>query len=112
MAVVALVAEVLLAGMAGLTAGALSMAAGEYVSVSSQADTERADTARDSADIAADPEEEKRALAGIDQRRGLDPDLAMQVAVALHATRAHPTRPRATCTRWTTCSGAIRRAVR
>jgi VIT1/CCC1 family predicted Fe2+/Mn2+ transporter len=76
---------VLLAGMAGLAAGALSMAAGEYVSVSSQADTERADTERERAEIAADPEEEKRALAGIYQRRGLDPDLAMQVAAALHA---------------------------
>lgn len=76
---------VLLAGMAGLAAGALSMAAGEYVSVSSQADTERADTERERAEIAADPEEERRALAGIYQRRGLDPDLAMQVAVALHA---------------------------
>lgn len=76
---------VLLAGMAGLAAGALSMAAGEYVSVSSQADTERADTERERAEIAADPDEEKRALAGIYQRRGLDPDLAMQVATALHA---------------------------
>jgi VIT1/CCC1 family predicted Fe2+/Mn2+ transporter len=76
---------VLLAGMAGLAAGALSMAAGEYVSVSSQADTERADTERERAEIAADHEEEKRALAGIYQRRGLDPDLAMQVAAALHA---------------------------
>jgi VIT1/CCC1 family predicted Fe2+/Mn2+ transporter len=76
---------VLLAGMAGLAAGALSMAAGEYVSVSSQADTERADTERERAEIAADPEEEKRALAGIYQRRGLEPELAMQVAVALHA---------------------------
>lgn len=76
---------VLLAGMAGLAAGALSMAAGEYVSVSSQADTERADTERERAEIAADPEEEKRALAGIYQRRGLDPDLAMQVATSLHA---------------------------
>ena len=76
---------VLLAGMAGLAAGALSMAAGEYVSVSSQADTEQADTASERAEIAADPEEEMRALAGIYERRGLEPDLALQVATALHA---------------------------
>ncbi len=76
---------VLLAGMAGLAAGALSMAAGEYVSVSSQADTEKADTARERAEIATDPEEELRALAGIYERRGLTPELAHQVATALHA---------------------------
>ena len=75
---------VLLAGVAGLAAGALSMAAGEYVSVSSQADTERADTAREKAELESDPEEEKRALAGIYERRGLEPELAMQVATALH----------------------------
>lgn len=78
-------AEVLIAGMAGLVAGALSMAAGEYVSVSSQADTEKADTERERAEIAADPEEELRALAGIYERRGLAPALALEVATALHA---------------------------
>ncbi len=78
-------AEVLLAGMAGLAAGALAMAAGEYVSVSSQADTEKADAAREQAEIAADPQEELRALAGIYERRGLTPELAVQVAEALHA---------------------------
>lgn len=78
-------AGVLLAGMAGLAAGALSMAAGEYVSVSSQADTEKADTARERAEIAADPAEELRALAGIYEDRGLEPALALQVATALHA---------------------------
>lgn len=78
-------AEVLIAGAAGLAAGALSMAAGEYVSVSSQSDTERADIAREKAEIDADPEEELRALAGIYQDRGLEPDLAMKVAEALHA---------------------------
>lgn len=78
-------AEVLVAGMAGLVAGALSMAAGEYVSVSSQADTEKADTARERAEIAADPAEELRALAGIYEDRGLNPALAMEVATALHA---------------------------
>ena len=76
---------VMLAGMAGLAAGALSMAAGEYVSVSSQADTEKADTERERAEIAADPQEELRALAGIYEDRGLSPDLALQVATALHA---------------------------
>ncbi len=77
--------EVLVAGMAGLVAGALSMAAGEYVSVSSQADTEKADTERERAEIAADPAEELRALAGIYERRGLTPALAREVATALHA---------------------------
>jgi vacuolar iron transporter family protein len=80
--------EVLLAGMAGLAAGALSMAAGEYVSVSSQADTERADIARETAEIAADPAEEERALAGIYERRGVPPDLAREVAAALHRSDA------------------------
>lgn len=77
-------AEVLLAGAAGLAAGALSMAAGEYVSVSSQADTERADITREKAEIAADPEEELRALAAIYEDRGLRPELAREVAAALH----------------------------
>lgn len=78
-------AEVLIAGIAGLAAGALSMAAGEYVSVSSQADTEQADIAREKAEIDADPAEELRALAGIYERRGVPADLAHQVAAALHA---------------------------
>lgn len=78
-------AEVMVAGAAGLAAGALAMAAGEYVSVSSQADTEGADIARERAEIAADPEEELRALAGIYADRGLEPALALQVATALHA---------------------------
>ena len=77
--------EVLVAGMAGLVAGALSMAAGEYVSVSSQADTEKADTERERAEIAADPAEELHALAGIYERRGLSPALAREVATALNA---------------------------
>ncbi|QDV05305.1 VIT family protein [Planctomycetes bacterium Poly30] len=77
-------AEVLLAGAAGMAAGALSMAAGEYVSVSSQADTERADIAREKAEIEADPEEELRALAMIYEDRGVPKDLALQVATALH----------------------------
>jgi VIT1/CCC1 family predicted Fe2+/Mn2+ transporter len=61
------------------------MAAGEYVSVSSQSDTEAADVAREKAEIAADPDEELRALAGIYEDRGVPPELARQVAEALHA---------------------------
>jgi len=75
--------EVLVAGMAGLVAGAMSMAAGEYVSVSSQSDTERADLARETAELATDPEAEQRELAAIYVSRGLTPDLATQVATQL-----------------------------
>ena len=75
--------EVLIAGMAGLVAGAMSMAAGEYVSVSSQADTERADLARESAELEADEEFEQEELAEIYVNRGLEPSLAHQVAVQL-----------------------------
>ena len=71
---------VLLAAMAGLVAGALSMAAGEYVSVSSQADSEEGDLARERAELAANPEGEKAELAGIYMARGLTPQLAAQVA--------------------------------
>jgi VIT1/CCC1 family predicted Fe2+/Mn2+ transporter len=77
--------DVLVAGAAGLAAGALSMAAGEYVSVSSQSDTEAADIRRERAEIAADPDGDLRALTGIYQDRGLSPELARQVAKALHA---------------------------
>ena len=77
--------EVLLAGMAGLVAGAMSMAAGEYVSVSSQADTETADLARERAELEADPEFEHRELAAIYQKRGLDEDTADKVATQLMA---------------------------
>ena len=65
--------------------GMAELAAGEYVSVSSQADTEKAHTERERAEIEADPEEGLRALAGIYEDRGLSPDLALQVATALHA---------------------------
>ncbi len=75
--------EVLVAGIAGLTAGALSMAAGEYVSVSSQADTERADLARERGELAADPEAELRELTAIYVKRGLDATLARTVAKQL-----------------------------
>jgi VIT1/CCC1 family predicted Fe2+/Mn2+ transporter len=74
---------VLIAGVAGLVAGAMSMAAGEYVSVSSQADTERADLERERQELQNDHEFETRELSHIYQRRGLDPELAHQVAVQL-----------------------------
>ena len=73
-------ANVLLTGVAGLVAGAMSMAAGEYVSVHSQADTENAELARELAEIEADPAAEQRELAAIYVKRGLDRDLATQVA--------------------------------
>jgi len=76
---------VLVAAVAGLVAGALSMAAGEYVSVSSQADTERADLARERSELAAAPELERAELAGIYRSRGLSQDLADQVADQLTA---------------------------
>ena len=76
---------VLVAGVAGLVAGAMSMAAGEYVSVSSQADTERADLERERTELAADPDYELAELAGIYEGRGLEPALARQVAVQLTA---------------------------
>jgi vacuolar iron transporter family protein len=82
----------LVAGAAGLVAGALSMAAGEYVSVSSQSDTERADLAREQAELASQPELEKIELAAIYVERGLTPKLANQVAqqlMAHDALRAH-----------------------
>jgi len=74
---------VLVAGVAGLVAGAMSMAAGEYVSVSSQSDTERADISRESGELASAPEQEQAELAGIYVRRGLDPELASTVAIQL-----------------------------
>lgn len=75
----------LLTGVAGLVAGAMSMAAGEYVSVSSQSDTEAADTARERGELAADPAAEHRELAGIYEARGLSPALADEVATQLMA---------------------------
>lgn len=75
--------SILVAGVAGLVAGAMSMAAGEYVSVSSQADTEKADIAREAHELAHNPEEELKELALIYEARGLTPELAMQVAEQL-----------------------------
>ena len=72
--------EVLVAGVAGLVAGALSMAAGEYVSVSSQADTERADLARERRELATEPQAEEDELTAIYVRRGVERDLARRVA--------------------------------
>ena len=74
---------VLIAGVAGLVAGAMSMAAGEYVSVSSQADTERADLARERRELTSDPDTELAELAAIYETRGLTPELAAQVATQL-----------------------------
>ena len=74
---------ILIAGIAGLVAGAMSMAAGEYVSVSSQADTEEADLARERHELANDIEHEQAELAGIYVGRGLDAALARQVALQL-----------------------------
>lgn len=77
--------EVLVAGLAGLVAGAMSMAAGEYVSVSSQTDAENADLARERKELAEMPEAELEELTRIYQERGLTRDLAHQVAVQLTA---------------------------
>ncbi len=78
-------ASVVVAALAGLVAGALSMAAGEYVSVSSQSDTEAADLAREQMELATQPEHELAELASIYVSRGLSPALAKQVAVELTA---------------------------
>ncbi|MES2624423.1 MAG: VIT family protein [Pseudomonadota bacterium] len=77
--------DILLAGMAGLVAGAMSMAAGEYVSVSSQSDSERADLDREREELANNQEFEHRELAMIYMKRGLDAQLARQVAEQLMA---------------------------
>ena len=78
-------ADVLIAGVAGIVAGAMSMAAGEYVSVSSQADTEEADLGRERHELATEDASERAELAGIYVGRGLDPELARQVADQLMA---------------------------
>ncbi|MBV1701981.1 MAG: VIT family protein [Hyphomicrobiales bacterium] len=86
------VSEVLIAGVAGLVAGAMSMAAGEYVSVSSQADTENADLARETRELASQPEAELEELAQIYVTRGVQLEVARQVAgqmMAKDAIAAH-----------------------
>ncbi len=80
--------SVIVAGFAGLVAGAMSMAAGEYVSVSSQSDTELADLARERGELSQDAGSETEELAGIYVQRGLQPDLASQVAQQLMARDA------------------------
>ncbi len=83
---------IILTALAGLVAGAFSMATGEYVSVSSQADTEKADLQREQKELEEMPEFELQELAKVYQKRGLDKNLAMQVAVQLHdhnALEAH-----------------------
>jgi VIT1/CCC1 family predicted Fe2+/Mn2+ transporter len=80
--------EVLIAGVAGLVAGAMSMAAGEYVSVSSQSDTEHADLARERKELHESPEFEREELAQIYVKRGLDHSLALKVAEQLMAKDA------------------------
>ncbi|URM27004.1 VIT family protein [Pseudomonas frederiksbergensis] len=75
----------LVTGMAGLMAGAMSMAAGEYISVHSQADTERADLSRERAELSSDPKAEHIELANIYMHRGVSPELAHQVADQLMA---------------------------
>jgi VIT1/CCC1 family predicted Fe2+/Mn2+ transporter len=77
--------EILIAAIAGLVAGAMSMAAGEYVSVSSQADTEKADLAREKQELATDVEAERKELTNIYVKRGLDKELAARVAEQLMA---------------------------
>lgn len=77
--------SILIAGVAGLIAGAMSMAAGEYVSVSSQADTERADLDRERKELAADPVHEQAEMTAIYVGRGLDAKLASEVATQLMA---------------------------
>lgn len=86
--------EILVAGVAGLVAGAMSMAAGEYVSVSSQADTENADIERERQELATNREFEHEELAAIYVGRGLDADLARQVADQLMAHDALATHAR------------------
>ena len=77
--------EILLAGIAGMVAGALSMAAGEYVSVSSQADTEQAELEIERAELAADGDSEEQELAAIYVKRGVEPAVALTVAQQLMA---------------------------
>lgn len=80
--------SILVTGIAGLVAGAMSMAAGEYVSVSSQGDAEKADIARETAELKTQPEFEREELIGIYEKRGLDRDLAEKVADKLMASNA------------------------
>jgi VIT1/CCC1 family predicted Fe2+/Mn2+ transporter len=80
--------DVLVAGIAGLVAGAMSMAAGEYVSVSSQSDTEQADLARERAELVSQPDFEREELAQVYEQRGVERELALKVADQLMAKDA------------------------
>ncbi|MCC6477841.1 MAG: VIT family protein [Sphingomonadaceae bacterium] len=80
--------SILVTGIAGLVAGAMSMAAGEYVSVSSQGDAEKADIARERTELETQPESEREELIGIYEKRGLDRDLAEKVTDKLMAGNA------------------------
>src|SRR6187402_1045555 len=80
--------DVLVAGVAGLVGGALSMAAGEYVSVSSQADSEKADLARERVELATQPEAEHRELIGLFMQRGLSRPTAEQAALEVESVDA------------------------
>src|ERR1700736_6087970 len=80
--------DVLIAGVAGLVAGAMSMAAGEYVSVSSQSDTEQADLSRERRELGGNVEFEREELADIYVQRGVEPELARRVAIQLMAKDA------------------------
>jgi len=80
--------QILVTGLAGLVAGAMSMAAGEYVSVSSQADTEKADLKKEQQELKTDPKGEERELASIYVKRGLSPELAREVATQLMSKNA------------------------
>lgn len=86
--------DILVSGVAGLVAGAMSMAAGEYVSVSSQADTEQADLAREKDELKSNPEFEHEELAQIYVSRGVEPKLAAEVATQLMARDALGTHAR------------------
>lgn len=87
-------AAILVAGVAGLVAGAMSMAAGEYVSVSSQSDTEQADLARERGELEAGPEAELEELAAIYMERGLDKETARKAAAQMMAHDAIGTHAR------------------
>ena len=116
--------DIIIAGIAGLVAGAMSMAAGEYVSVSSQADTEEADLARERQELATDDKSERAELASIYIARGIEPALAQQVAdqlmahdalgahIRIEATRSgrfNPyTSPRAIASKVRCCNNCLR----
>jgi VIT1/CCC1 family predicted Fe2+/Mn2+ transporter len=108
-------ATILLAGIASVAAGALSMAAGEYVSVSTQRDLEKAELARQEADLAADPERELAVLAQLFEQRGVQPDLAVEVAkqmsdkdaLAVHARAELGLDPAAVANPWSAAVASL-----